>query len=471
MSALDPLLRQYHELLPLLRSSDNIGGTDDGGIENTVQVVECQIAWVVYIIAATIGCPTFGAVYNKAGNELYDAELCKRVLTLTVSLDKEMAQSQGNVRPDHRLELAILYFIGNFRKSYLMEQHGMPSPSNHAQEDLLDPEASRSSSLSNYRSSSENLRSARRKLFESMFQSMGLGDHLVVVSQIIQKISTTLKYWTDNGVIIQETIDIFKELAYSYTNAKMLLSLEVVQDILSKHTADYFDFLKPLENSRFRTTWYATLAKLICISDDPDPSFERFMSPILNNMDRLLQVVNQRHDEVAKRITDVSRDLRGIVAATHNSRSYAMVFDALYPKYLPLFVNACSTWADTPTVIIPVLKFFAELVFNRSQRITFDNSSPNGILLFKETSKVITNSGSALLQISPRQDVYKEKYKPIFVCYEILAKALEGGYVNFGVFRLYNDQCKCLARNNCLTQMNVYVLIAILQAWMMRFVP
>jgi hypothetical protein len=40
-----------------------------------------------------------------------------------------------------------------------------------------------------------------------------------------------------------------------------------------------------------------------------------------------------------------------------------------------------------------VLKLFAELVQNRSQRLQFDVSSPNGILLFREASKIICTYG------------------------------------------------------------------------------
>ena len=35
-----------------------------------------------------------------------------------------------------------------------------------------------------------------------------------------------------------------------------------------------------------------------------------------------------------------------------------------------------------------MLKFMAEFVLNKGQRLTFDSSSPNGILLFREVSKV-----------------------------------------------------------------------------------
>ena len=47
----------------------------------------------------------------------------------------------------------------------------------------------------------------------------------------------------------------------------------------------------------------------------------------------------------------------------------------------------------------PVLKLFAELVQNRSQRLQFDVSSPNGILLFREASKIICTYGEIVVKI------------------------------------------------------------------------
>ena len=35
-----------------------------------------------------------------------------------------------------------------------------------------------------------------------------------------------------------------------------------------------------------------------------------------------------------------------------------------------------------------MLKFMSEFALNKTQRLTFDSSSPNGILLFREVSKV-----------------------------------------------------------------------------------
>ncbi|TNN44937.1 Exportin-7 [Liparis tanakae] len=89
----------------------------------------------------------------------------------------------------------------------------------------------------------------------------------------------------------------------------------------------------------------------------------------------------------------------------------------------------------------PVLKLMAELVHNRSQRLQFDVSSPNGILLFRETSKMITTYGNRILTLGevPKDQVYGVKLKGVSVCFAMLKAVLSGNYVNFGVFRLYGD--------------------------------
>lgn len=39
----------------------------------------------------------------------------------------------------------------------------------------------------------------------------------------------------------------------------------------------------------------------------------------------------------------------------------------------------------------------------------------------------------------PPGDVYSQRYKGISLCLSMLSRALNGSYVNFGVFELYND--------------------------------
>ena len=76
---------------------------------------------------------------------------------------------------------------------------------------------------------------------------------------------------------------------------------------------------------------------------------------------------------------------------------------------------------------------------NKGIRIFFENSSANGILLFRETSAICCAYGSRILQIPVQQNIYLEKYKGIRLMLNTLTNALSGNYVNFGVFALYND--------------------------------
>ena len=61
-----------------------------------------------------------------------------------------------------------------------------------------------------------------------------------------------------------------------------------------------------------------------------------------------------------------------------------MFFEWFYPQYIPILYHALEAWDNDP-LAITILKFFLEFVSNRSQRLNFDISSPNGILLFRET--------------------------------------------------------------------------------------
>ena len=71
----------------------------------------------------------------------------------------------------------------------------------------------------------------------------------------------------------------------------------------------------------------------------------------------------------------------------------------------------------------------------------FDVSSPNGILLFREASKLICSYGNRILNIDTAKDqIYPMKLKGISICFSMLKAALCGSYVNFGVFRLYGDE-------------------------------
>lgn len=57
----------------------------------------------------------------------------------------------------------------------------------------------------------------------------------------------------------------------------------------------------------------------------------------------------------------------------------------------------------------------------------------------REVSKVLIKYGTAVLQLTTVSNAYEQKYKGVWICLLMLARAMSGNYVNFGVFELYGD--------------------------------
>ena len=53
--------------------------------------------------------------------------------------------------------------------------------------------------------------------------------------------------------------------------------------------------------------------------------------------------------------------------------------------------------------------------------------------------QVLVTYGSRVITVGATSDPYGHKYKGIWICLELLKRALAGNYVNFGVFDLYGD--------------------------------
>lgn len=105
-------------------------------------------------------------------------------------------------------------------------------------------------------------------------------------------------------------------------------------------------------------------------------------------------------------------------------------------------------------VTIPLLKFVAEFVLNKSQRLTFDSSSPNGILLFREVSKLTVAYGSRILSLPNRADMYTFKYKGIGILLSILSR---GTHITCLFDFAYNCILRSKPNSKCIIFMKISV--------------
>ncbi|KFO53091.1 Exportin-7, partial [Corvus brachyrhynchos] len=364
-------------------------------------VQEGRLTWLVYIIGAVIGGRVSFASTDE--QDAMDGELVCRVLQLMNLTDSRLAQA-GN----EKLELAMLSFFEQFRKIYIGDQVQKSS-----------------------------------KLYRRLSEVLGLNDETMVLSVFIGKIITNLKYWGRCEPITSKTLQLLNDLSIGYPfSVRKLVKLSAVQFMLNNHTSEHFSFLginnqSNLTDMRCRTTFYTALGRLLMVDlAIPFRSIFFYFIPLPSPLaDALTLSCPQRT------LVGLVRDLRGIAFAFNAKTSFMMLFEWIYPSYMPILQRAIELWYHDPACTTPVLKLMAELVHNRSQRLQFDVSSPNGILLFRETSKMITTYGNRILTLGevPKDQVYALKLKGISICFSMLKAALSGSYVNFGVFRLYGD--------------------------------
>lgn len=62
-------------------------------------------------------------------------------------------------------------------------------------------------------------------------------------------------------------------------SGKLLLKLDAIHFILMNHTSEHFAFLDEPANSRNRTTFYSTLARLLYVEETPT-KFKSFIAPL-----------------------------------------------------------------------------------------------------------------------------------------------------------------------------------------------
>ncbi|XP_059083848.1 exportin-7-like [Tigriopus californicus] len=373
-----------------------------------VTVQEGRLTWLVYIIGSAVG----GRISFNSNDEhdAMDGELVCRVLQLMRLTDSRLAQ-QGC----EKLELALMSFFEQFRKIYVGDQVQKTS-----------------------------------KVYRRLSDVLGLNDESMVLSVIIRKIITNLKYWGSSEQIVSKTLQLLSDLSVGYGTVRKLVKLEEVGFLLSHHTAEHYPFLGvnvSVTEMRCRSMFYTSLGRLLMVDlGEDEEKFDQFMMPLTQAFETLGRVMMSSNsgynsEEVRKSVIGLARDLRGLAHAFNTKVSYMMLFEWIYPQYTPILQRAMEIWFSDPHVTTPVLKLFAELVQNRSQRLQFDVSSPNGILLFREASKIICTYGSRILNVNvPKEQIYPGKLKGISICFSMLKASLSGNYVNFGVFRLYGDE-------------------------------
>ena len=85
--------------------------------------------------------------------------------------------------------------------------------------------------------------------------------------------------------------------------------------------------------------------------------------------------------------------------------------------------------------MIESLKLMDELLDNSSGRLRFDTWNMNGLIVFKEGSKLILE----VLHSGIMQQDSSIAMKALRIIMSMICKCLAGGYINFAICDFYND--------------------------------
>uniref|UniRef100_A0A803LZU9 Importin N-terminal domain-containing protein n=1 Tax=Chenopodium quinoa TaxID=63459 RepID=A0A803LZU9_CHEQI len=106
INAMDPLLQEYMDGTKL----------QEYVTSSTVVLTETKLAWMVHIVGAILSVKQYTGCTS---NEVIDADLSARVLQLINFMDTGSYVQRYGELSRQRLELAVLSFFENFRKSYV----------------------------------------------------------------------------------------------------------------------------------------------------------------------------------------------------------------------------------------------------------------------------------------------------------------------------------------------------------------
>lgn len=143
------------------------------------------------------------------------------------------------------------------------------------------------------------------------------------------------------------TLTLFKDLTGGYMSGKVLSKLDAVSFMLANHSPSHYTFLNSSSNTRNRTTFYATLARMIFM-EDSSSKFVAFVKPLRGILDGIAAASGNganaavlRQGVPVETVVGLFRDLYGIAQATVSRRAYMCARVALNPPVAPALAQLC----------------------------------------------------------------------------------------------------------------------------------
>ncbi|KNC52190.1 importin-beta domain-containing protein [Thecamonas trahens ATCC 50062] len=443
LSAFDPLIDQY---MGAVQAAHDSGGAPQ--VLFQLGVLESQLAWLVYLAGGLVSGRT--ASRKNPDEDMLDGHLAVRVFQLLSTSDQVLSE-RGQDHASVHLERALLYFMKKFRKAHIGDQ---------------------ALSLS--------------RAYAALGSELNLPDSAAVLRVMIEKICVNLSAWSSNEDLLSMTLSLFMDLVTApYTSLPLLSKVAAIDYLLHSHGSGELAFLADAGNAGPRKQFYHILG-IVIFRDDNIAKFDAFMQCFGEAFASIASALEADDASVLASpqfqhaLQALFLDLTGVLTAAKKDNHYRIFFDWIYHDFAPLILALVERYYDNPSVVNPMLVFWADLVNNPSRRIKFPPASPNGILLFKATSKILVAYAAQLLQngfpaaveefaavrlaaASQAQGPSSDRtaadgdanaegpshalaaqleatFSGIELCLAMLRLSFSGDYCCFGVFDLYDDK-------------------------------
>lgn len=297
---------------------------------------------------------------------------------------------------------------------------------------------------------------------------------------IVKQLLLYLNFISRDYDVVKETLELFEALSLNYSTSSHIASLSEVKQFLTNTPAGTdltaidsnskpmstgnsgafvmtdMSFLHSTSHPKLQTTFFQIVSRLVFKGANID-YFPQFIQPFTVQLQQLSSIPNLRNapPNVLAQVGLLIHKLHGVVSSINSMVVYGMFFEWFFEtnKFASLVVRMVETFWDRPEILYPILNFYGELIWNKSQRIRFDSNSANGIILFKETYKIVSTYISRMIMTPVVQEgertgssataigneLYERRLKGISKVLMLVSNLFSGGYVNAGIMQYYQD--------------------------------
>jgi len=250
-----------------------------------------------------------------------------------------------------------------------------------------------------------------------------------IVSVIVQKLLQNFSSYTE-GKVLSYSLEVFETLTKGIYSNRILLSIESVQNLIVQYKSYPIEMRVP----KFRERLYFAIGSL-WVNEEVFESLRALLEPMSQYL------VNLSQNKTEQGIVLALHELKGLCSAMNSNRLYTEFFEWFYESHLGILYQALEEFTHSDLVMDSALRLMSELANSRNSRIKYDNSNVLGFIMFKNFCNFLLRYGQFLLERDFCQSPYFLYYKKLVKLVRIFVLMFSGGYVNFGVFEIFNDRC------------------------------